>query len=130
MTAHRLTLFVLSLLVVGLLLSGCGSASPAAEQTATPLPQVTEQEPAAPTSVPPTLPPAASPASTTETSPLPTPTALPAVAPTSGPDSSPLPTPTAEASTNPASASQAGPSLMSLTVLHTNDNWGETEPCG
>jgi hypothetical protein len=22
------------------------------------------------------------------------------------------------------------PALLSLLVLHTNDNWGETEPCG
>jgi hypothetical protein len=33
---------------------------------------------------------------------------------------SPLPTPSNE----PAQAS------LELVVLHTNDNWGETEPCG
>jgi ABC-type glycerol-3-phosphate transport system substrate-binding protein len=28
----------------------------------------------------------------------------------------------------PASAPNRGP--MELTILHTNDNWGETDPCG
>ena len=26
--------------------------------------------------------------------------------------------------------STATPELLDLLVLHTNDNWGETEPCG
>jgi hypothetical protein len=33
---------------------------------------------------------------------------------------SPLPTPTSEPAPKP----------IELVVLHTNDNWGETEPCG
>lgn len=28
----------------------------------------------------------------------------------------------------PASGASRGP--MELTILHTNDNWGETDPCG
>lgn len=45
---------------------------------------------------------------------------------------SPLASPTAA----PTSTSEPAPTLaptpvpVQLTVLHTNDNWGETEPCG
>jgi hypothetical protein len=35
-----------------------------------------------------------------------------------------LPTPTATPS------STAGRSAIEVVLLHTNDNWGETEPCG
>ena len=48
--------------------------------------------------------------------------------PLSTPTSAPTATsvPTATPTTTPAPA----PSPMQLVVLHTNDNWGETEPCG
>jgi len=36
-----------------------------------------------------------------------------------------LPTPTAQ-----QPPSTAGRSTLELVLLHTNDNWGETEPCG
>ncbi len=42
--------------------------------------------------------------------------ALPTVAPTSTPEPTPTPAPTS--------------APIQLAVLHTNDNWGETEPCG
>ena len=51
-------------------------------------------------------------------SPLPSPTAAPTS--TSELTLTPEPTPT----TAPT------PAPIQLTVLHTNDNWGETEPCG
>ena len=51
-------------------------------------------------------------------SPLAPPTAVPALTAT--------PAPTPEPTVTPAPA--AAP--VQLTVLHTNDNWGETEPCG
>lgn len=37
---------------------------------------------------------------------------------------SPLPT------ASPGPAQDAAGEPIELTVLHTNDNWGETEPCG
>lgn len=47
---------------------------------------------------------------------------------------SPLPTPMASPSaTPPATPTPPPPAAMAplpLLVLHTNDNWGETEPCG
>jgi hypothetical protein len=42
--------------------------------------------------------------------------------PVDGPQTSPL----VEASLAP----RATPMPIRLVVLHTNDNWGETEPCG
>lgn len=51
-------------------------------------------------------------------SPLASPTVAPTLAPTLSPTLEPTPTP----------APTAAP--VRLTVLHTNDNWGETEPCG
>ncbi len=57
---------------------------------------------------------AVSPLSTESPSPVPTPTPTPTVSPTQTPTVSPTPT--------------AMP--IQLVVLHTNDNWGETEPCG
>jgi outer membrane biosynthesis protein TonB len=108
MTPRRLV--VLSMLLFALVLSGCGASTPE------PQPQ------AAPTSVAPTAPPAptetlpaVTPEPTDQVSPLPTP-ALGGTGP------SPLPTPTPQ--------SDASPSPIQLVVLHTNDNWGETEPCG
>jgi hypothetical protein len=51
-----------------------------------------------------------------QASPLSTSTLMPMNSP--GPTPSLTTTPTVE------------PTLMQLLVLHTNDNWGETEPCG
>jgi hypothetical protein len=49
-----------------------------------------------------------------EASPLPGPTSTPTPVPTQIPTATPQPTPVSSR----------------LVVLHTNDNWGETEPCG
>jgi hypothetical protein len=49
-----------------------------------------------------------------EASPLPGPTSVPTPIPTLIPTATPQPTPVSSR----------------LVVLHTNDNWGETEPCG
>ena len=45
---------------------------------------------------------------------------------------SPLPSPTAAPTSTPEPppTSEPTPAPIQLTVLHTNDNWGETEPCG
>ena len=60
----------------------------------------------------------------------PTPGGDPTVSPLATPvgiqETSPLPTETATALPAPT----ATPPALSLLVLHTNDNWGETEPCG
>jgi hypothetical protein len=46
----------------------------------------------------------------------------------------PVALPTAAPTSQPATTATAAPSvtpaLTELLVLHTNDNWGETEPCG
>ena len=59
---------------------------------------------------------AGQPASTLAQSVLPSPSVPPTAAPTSTPEPTPTSVPTA--------------APIQLTVLHTNDNWGETEPCG
>lgn len=45
-----------------------------------------------------------------------------------------LVSPVATAASQPASVPSAMPTPtvgpVSLVILHTNDNWGETEPCG
>ena len=38
--------------------------------------------------------------------------------------------PTATLTPTPAPTATLPPAPIQLTVLHTNDNWGETEPCG
>jgi hypothetical protein len=38
--------------------------------------------------------------------------------------------PAADVATSPLPTAGAGRSPLPLVVLHTNDNWGETEPCG
>jgi hypothetical protein len=50
----------------------------------------------------------------------------PLASPTAVPTFTPKPAPTPEPSPILAPASAA----VQLTLLHTNDNWGETEPCG
>ena len=96
------------LLVLGLLLAGCGPATtePSGQ---TPAGSDAQLSPLAHVSV------------------LPTPTPVSSGAP------SPLlptdtPAPTAAAG-SPAPA-PAQTSTDQLVILHTNDNWGETEPCG
>ena len=76
--------WIASLLILSLIVAGCGSATPGGGL----------------------------PASTQVQSVLQSPLASPTVVPTSTPEPAPTPTP------------------VQLTVLHTNDNWGETEPCG
>ena len=48
--------------------------------------------------------------------------------------SAPIPTATCPsppaATATPTTTPAPAPSPMQLVVLHTNDNWGETEPCG
>jgi hypothetical protein len=43
---------------------------------------------------------------------------------------SPLPSATAAPILPPTSTAAPLPAPATLVVLHTNDNWGETEPCG
>jgi hypothetical protein len=43
---------------------------------------------------------------------------------------SPLPTPTLPPSPTPVPTLRPTPVPGQLVLLHTNDNWGETEPCG
>jgi len=43
---------------------------------------------------------------------------------------SPVPTPTPLPSDTPTPTPRPRPSPGQLVLLHTNDNWGETEPCG
>ncbi|MBN1136764.1 MAG: hypothetical protein JXM73_09260 [Anaerolineae bacterium] len=84
MSLNRSKWWIVGLLILGLILAGCKTATPGA---------------GLPTS---TL------AQSVLWSPLPSPTAVP----------TPTPVPTLT------------PAPIQLTVLHTNDNWGETEPCG
>jgi hypothetical protein len=53
-----------------------------------------------------------------------------AQAPTVQDPVSPLPAPTALPQATPSALPTVTPRPISLIVLHTNDNWGETEPCG
>jgi hypothetical protein len=50
--------------------------------------------------------------------------ALPTVTLTSKPNT------TFAATPNPTASPLATPILTELLILHSNDNWGETEPCG
>jgi hypothetical protein len=38
--------------------------------------------------------------------------------------------PTLPPTATPTSTASPSPAPLQLVVLHTNDNWGETEPCG
>jgi hypothetical protein len=98
----RSTLILIGLLVLSLAAAGCGS------QTATPGPDL-QQSPLV------------------AFSPLPTATRDPTAAPLpTEPSPTATPVPTSAPTVTPT------PSLgsLELVVLHTNDNWGETEPCG
>jgi hypothetical protein len=88
--------FLFCFLVLGLVVTGCG----------TPTPMIGVQDDAA-----------VSPLS--QVSPLATATLIPTQAPVPSLTFAPSPMP---------SPTLSGPSR--LVVLHTNDNWGETEPCG
>lgn len=44
--------------------------------------------------------------------------------------SSPVPAATPTAVATPTLVPTPTPATSQLVVLHTNDNWGETEPCG
>jgi hypothetical protein len=55
---------------------------------------------------------------------IPTSTLTPTISPTATSGAVPSPTPVLSATASPMLPP------MQLVVLHTNDNWGETEPCG
>ena len=99
---RMMLLFALSLLVVG---CGKGSSVPDLQSSSQSSPLPTER--VAPSVV------------SLQDSPLPTETVAPTVVDLR---SSSPPTET----TTPTLA----PESVSLVILHTNDNWGETEPCG
>jgi hypothetical protein len=101
----RIWLCVLGMLALSLGLAGCGATTPEAVEQTSPLARVS------PLSTP-----------TFSPTPVPAPTLTPVPAPTLTPTPLPGPTftPTAEAVFTGAQ----------WVVLHTNDNWGETEPCG
>jgi hypothetical protein len=89
MTSARIILWITILMVLGWIVTGCGS---------TPSPTGTLET------------------GDSQTSPL-SPVS-PLLVETKAPTPTPLPVPTVL------------PDPMQLVVLHTNDNWGETEPCG
>ncbi len=102
-----------------LLLAGCGpAATPAEPLTTTPATDASRSLPSTAVS------------SAT--------TAVPAAAPTFVElPVSPLPTPGSaadpageELSISPLATATAAPEGLPVVVLHSNDNWGETEPCG
>jgi predicted small lipoprotein YifL len=88
---------IIVLLVLSLVIAGCGTATP---------------EPTPPAMVP------------SQVSPLPASGVQPTPSAEAPSQVSPLPTPTSEL------APALGTAPFQLVLLHTNDNWGETEPCG
>lgn len=110
---RRLIGCIVFLLLAGALLAGCATPTPDGEPFTSPL--------SGGEALTSPLPPADQ---TVARSVLPTPEPRPtSVPPTSQPTAVPTAAPTAMPTTQPA----AGPRLV---LLHTNDNWGETEPCG
>jgi hypothetical protein len=99
----RSGLYILCLLFLSVAVAGCATATVAPTDEA-------QHSPLAYDSPLPT------------TAPLSTVTAQPTVEPL--PTASPAPSPTATPTLRPA------PNPGQLVLLHTNDNWGETEPCG
>lgn len=85
------------LLILGLVLVGCGTATPESDAQVSPEPDA-QFSPLA------------------HVSPLATATPFPTETPVPQPTFTPTPMVT--------------PAPLQLVVLHTNDNWGETEPCG
>lgn len=49
---------------------------------------------------------------------------------TAAPTSTPVPTPSPTSTSTPLPTPTPALQAIQLVVLHTNDNWGETEPCG
>lgn len=109
---------ILGLLAL-LLLAGCGpAATPAQPLTAVPATDASRSLPST----------AVSSATTAMPTAAPTFVELPV---------SPLPTPGSaadpageELSISPLATATAAPEGLPVVVLHSNDNWGETEPCG
>jgi hypothetical protein len=126
---------VVCLLALSLVVAGCGTVAPGPTLSAvvpsqvSPVPRPpSELTPSAvaPSQVSPLPTPALQPSPSafapSQVSPLPTPVLQPSPSAVVPSQVSPLPTPTPE----PAAA----PAPNQLLVLHTNDNWGATEPCG
>jgi hypothetical protein len=106
-TNHR-TSWLLCLFALSLLLASCGSPVPeSAPQTTAPESAPQTRAPESELQTGPSEPDALI-SPLTQHSPLPTPVPLPTEEPTP----------------------EAAPDSLELVVLHTNDNWGETEPCG
>jgi len=61
---------------------------------------------------------------------LPSPADPPAAAPDERPHGDAQASPLAQVSPLPTPRSAPAREPLDLVVLHTNDNWGETEPCG
>lgn len=114
---HRLG-WLAALLIVSLALASCGTPT-ATQPTRAVLPTAAPQ-PTAESDV------YQSPLS--QHSPLPTATAVP----TAGtvPTATAAPADTAPPTTMPTPTPRLAPNAGQLVLLHTNDNWGETEPCG
>jgi hypothetical protein len=106
---------VVCLLALSLVMAGCGTVAPGPTLSAvvpsqvSPVPRPTSE--LTPSAVAPS-----------QVSPLPTPALQPSPSAAASSQVSPLPTPTPELASAPAP--------NRLLVLHTNDNWGATEPCG
>jgi len=103
MIVARSRFVIACLLALSVVIMGCGTTTPEARPSAVALSQV-------------------SPLPTLESEPTPTPT------PAALSQVSPLPTPASELAPTLTPASTLA--SIQLVVLHTNDNWGETEPCG
>jgi predicted small lipoprotein YifL len=108
---------IIVLLVLSLVIAGCGTATP----EPTPPAMVPSQVSPLPASGVQPTPSAEAPS---QVSPLPTPAVQPTPSAEAPSQVSPLPTPTSEL------APALGTAPFQLVLLHTNDNWGETEPCG
>jgi len=120
MVVTRSRFVIACLLALSVVVAGCGTATPGASPSATSLGQVT------PSSIPASEP-TSSTAARNQVSPLPTPALEPTSSAAALSQVSPLPTP----ATEPTSAPQIDAvAAIQLIVLHSNDNWGETEPCG
>jgi hypothetical protein len=117
MVLARWNLWIVYLLALSLLVASCGGLTAEPEGPAAlpePGARTAESEPEEPTALPKLEDRTAEPESDLHTSPL--------------THSSPLPTPTPSPTDSPSG--MPAPSPSQLVVLHTNDNWGETEPCG